>query len=163
MPDTHRYLIALGSNMRHAQIGPPRDVLDAAVEVLGDIGLLIESVSPTIITPPMGPSQRRFANAALVAQSFREPASMLGLLQATEAVFGRQRRGQRWRARVLDLDIILWSGGAWASHGLTIPHPAFRTRDFVLRPAGAIAGGWRDPISGLTLRQLSARLAKALP
>lgn len=160
MAPPHRYLIALGSNMRHAHIGSPRAVLGAAVEVLEDLGLVIEAVSPIFDNPPIGPSQRRFANAALVAQSDRDPVSMLGLLQATEDVLGRQRRGQRWRARVLDLDIILWSGGAWASPGLTIPHPAFRTRDFVLCPASAIAGAWRDPVRGLTVRQLNARLDK---
>jgi 2-amino-4-hydroxy-6-hydroxymethyldihydropteridine diphosphokinase len=60
---------------------------------------------------------------------------------------------------VLDLDIVLWSGGAWASPGLTIPHPRFRTRQFVLGPAASIAPTWRDPLSGLTLRQLAYRLA----
>lgn len=147
--------------MRHAQIGPPRAVLDAALEVLEDLGLVIEAVSPIFDNPPLGPSQRRFANAAMAVECDRDPHSMLSLLKATEAAFGRERRGQRWRARVLDLDIILWNGGAWASTGLTIPHPAFRKRDFVLRPASAIAGAWRDPISGLSVHQLNARLAKS--
>jgi 2-amino-4-hydroxy-6-hydroxymethyldihydropteridine diphosphokinase len=58
---------------------------------------------------------------------------------------------------VLDLDIVLWSGGAWSSPDLTVPHIAFRERGFVLDPAAAIAPAWRDPVSGLTLRQLAAR------
>ncbi len=89
------------------------------------------------------------------------PGALLGELQAIEHRFGRRDRGgQRWRARVLDLDIVLWSGGTWASPDLLIPHPAFRQRDFVLGPAAGIAPEWRDPLSGLSLRQLHARLTR---
>ncbi len=77
-----------------------------------------------------------------------------------ERVFGRDRRGQRWRSRTLDLDIVLWSGGTWYGPRLAIPHPLFRQRDFVLRPAAQIAPDWRDPVSGLTLRQLAARAVR---
>jgi 2-amino-4-hydroxy-6-hydroxymethyldihydropteridine diphosphokinase len=61
---------------------------------------------------------------------------------------------------VIDLDIILWSGGAWGEKGLTVPHAAFRERDFVLRPLLAIVPAWRDPVSGLSVRQLAARLGR---
>jgi 2-amino-4-hydroxy-6-hydroxymethyldihydropteridine diphosphokinase len=63
---------------------------------------------------------------------------------------------------VLDLDIVLWSGGPWASERLVIPHPEFRSRAFVLAPAAAVAPGWRDPVTGRTLRQLNARLLHAV-
>lgn len=99
---------------------------------------------------------------AAIVETDEAPGALLARLKAIEAAFGR-RRGQCWGARVIDLDIILWSGGAWASPGLTIPHPAFRGRDFVLRPLAQIAPGWRDPVSGRTIRQLVAidRAARA--
>ena len=50
-------------------------------------------------------------------------------------------RYSRWRARVLDLDIVLWSAGPWASERLVIPHGEFRRRAFVLGPAAAIGIG----------------------
>src|SRR3546814_4583193 len=59
---------------------------------------------------------------ALVASSL-DPPAMLDRLQAIEAAFGR-RTGQRWSARTLDLDILLWSGGIWSDDRLVIPHPA---------------------------------------
>jgi 2-amino-4-hydroxy-6-hydroxymethyldihydropteridine diphosphokinase len=64
---------------------------------------------------------------------------------------------------VLDLDIILWSEGAWEGRGLVIPHPAFRGRRFVLEPLAEIAPGWRDPLTSATIRQLLARLGRAKP
>ncbi|WP_435199220.1 2-amino-4-hydroxy-6-hydroxymethyldihydropteridine diphosphokinase [Qipengyuania sp. 902] len=153
----HRYILALGSNMRLSGVGGPRAVLRAAIEVLADQELDVLAVSPIIASAPVGPSQRRYANAAILVASHLSPPDMLSLLQAVERDFGRQRRGQRWRARTLDLDIVLWTGGIWVSPDLAIPHPAFRERPFVLIPAAQIAPGWRDPLTGLTLRQLEAR------
>ena len=71
------------------------------------------------------------------------------------------RGGRRWGPRVLDLDIVLWSEGPWAGPGPIIPHPEFRARRFVLAPLAEVAPGWRDPISGASVRQLLHRLGKA--
>jgi len=118
--------------------------------------------SPVIGTPAMGAAQRRFANAALVLESALDPPALLAALKRTERIFGR-RPGQRWGDRVLDLDVVLWSGGAWVTKSLAIPHPAFARRRFVLDPACAIAPGWRDPVSGLTIAHLQARLTRPRP
>jgi 2-amino-4-hydroxy-6-hydroxymethyldihydropteridine diphosphokinase len=70
-----------------------------------------------------------------------------------------------WRARTLDLDIVLWSGGALADieANLVIPHPAYRTRPFVLGPATTIAPDWRDPLTGLATKHLASRLTRRRP
>lgn len=155
----HRYLIALGSNMRVPAIGGPRQVVEAAVAALAAESLDVLAVSSVIDSDPVGPSRRRYANAAVVVETPRDPPDLLGVLQAIEARFGRRRRGAPWRARQLDLDIVLWSGGFCLGPGLTIPHARFRERPFVLVPAAQVAPNWRDPASGLTLRQLAARVS----
>ncbi len=155
----HRYLIALGSNQRHARHGSPRQVLQAAVAALGS---KVDAVSRVIDTAPLGPSRRRYANAAVVMRSKRDPERMLAKLKAIERKFGRRRGGMRWGPRVLDLDIILWDHGMWSTPGLNVPHISFRSRKFVLGPAAAIAPGWHDPVSGLSLAQLNARLTRSL-
>lgn len=157
-----RYLIALGSNIRHHRHGRPDRVLAAALEAMEEAGLRIVSKAPPISSAPIGPSRRRFANGAAVVETDLPPDALLDLLKTMEQRFGR-RRGARWAARVVDLDIILWSGGAWSTPDLTIPHPAFRQRPFVTAPASAIAPAWRDPLSGLTLRHLHTRLTRPRP
>ncbi len=128
------YLIALGSNQRHPRLGSPREVVSAAMDFLdGTLGEVLAR-SPIIDSAPEGPSQRRYANAALAIESRLDPDEMLYSLQALEAQLGRVRRGQRWRSRVIDLDIILWSGGIVDAPDLAIPHPLFRERAFVLEP-----------------------------
>ncbi|WP_315899696.1 2-amino-4-hydroxy-6-hydroxymethyldihydropteridine diphosphokinase [Qipengyuania gaetbuli] len=149
--------------MRVPGIGAPRAVLPKALERLADRGVEVEIASRIRASHPVGPSLRTYANGAAIMSARLDPPAMLALLQSVESEFGRDRRGARWRARSLDLDIVLWSGGAWFSPDLVIPHLLFRERDFVLRPAAEIAPDWRDPVTGLTLRQLAARAVAGLP
>jgi 2-amino-4-hydroxy-6-hydroxymethyldihydropteridine diphosphokinase len=118
--------------------------------------------SRIIPTPAMGAASRRFANAALVLESELDPPALLAALKRTEREFGR-RPGQRWGDRVLDCDIVLWSGGAWRTKALAIPHPAFAARRFVLDPACTIAPDWCTPPHGLTLAHHQARLTRPRP
>lgn len=150
------YAIALGSN-RRGRHGGPAGAVRAAAEALG-----VERLSTIRATPALGPAGRGFANAAALIATDLAPAELLAQLKSTERAFGR-RSGQRWGPRVIDLDIILWSGGAHGEDGLTIPHPAFRDRAFVLEPLAEIAPDWRDPITGATVRQLLARLRRRNP
>ena len=150
------YLVALGSN-RRGRAGGPAATVRAAAAAIGTIRL-----SPVIASAPLGPSFRRFANAVALLETTDAPPMLLARLQAIERGFGR-RRGRRWGARVLDLDIVLWSGGRWRSRTLSIPHPAFADRHFVLEPAAALVPRWRDPASNLSVRQLAARLTRRHP
>ncbi len=152
------YAIAIGSNRRHGRHGAPDGAVRAAVEAVGALGR-VSAVSRIHRTQAIGPAGRGFANAALLLESALEPAELLGALKAIERSFGR-RRGRRWGARVLDLDIILWSGGTVRSRRLNVPHPQMARRGFVLRPLAEIAGGWRVPASGLAVRHLAARLRR---
>jgi len=147
--------------MRHPRSGSPPQVLRAALKRLDQVpDLRVVAASAIVASAPVGPSHRRFANGAVVVETPLPPPALLSLLQRVEKEFGRRKIGQRWRARVMDLDIVLWSGGVWADPRLTLPHPQFRNRDFVLRPASAIAGDWRDPVTGMTIRQLHRRLTR---
>jgi len=152
------YLIALGSNQRHRRLGPPRAVIAAAIQRLAEQGLVIARTSRIVASRPVGPSQRIYANAVAIIETPLPPPALLALLQRIESEYGR-RRGQAWSRRVLDLDIILWAGGAFVSNApdLTIPHPLLRERSFVLGPAAEIAGDWRDPLTGLTIAHLATR------
>ncbi len=157
------YVVALGSNRSHHRYGRPPAVLAAAAAVLAAArGVKVKAVAPVVITPPLGPAGRSFANSALILTSKKPPDKLLDLLKGIERDFGR-RRTRRWGARVLDLDIILWSGGIWADGRLAVPHPAFRERRFVLDPLVRLVPDWRDPRDRLTVRQLRARLIRPKP
>jgi 2-amino-4-hydroxy-6-hydroxymethyldihydropteridine diphosphokinase len=155
-----RYLIALGSNVPHPRHGPPPKVLRAALVALGMCGLPVIAAAPIVASAPLGPSRRRYANTAAVIETRLPPLALLDRLQAIEAAFGRNRRGQRWRARTLDLDIVLWTGGAFDHARLTVPHRAYTQRAFVLGPATRVAADWRDPATCLCVKHAHARLTR---
>ena len=156
------YAIGLGSNRRHVRFGDPRRVLLAALAALESDDIEPVDASPIVASAPIGPSRRRYANAVALVASPLSPPEMLDRLKAIEFAFGR-RRGQRWSARTLDLDRLLWSEGAWSDAALTVPHAAMTVRDFVLGPLRMIAPAWRHPLSGQSVRQLAARLSRAKP
>ena len=154
---TTTYAIALGAN-RPGRHGSPSAAIALALARIGRV----VAVSPVIETPPLGPSIRRFANAAALVESDELPPALLARLKAIERALGR-RPGRRWGARPIDLDIVLWSVGRWRARTLTIPHLRWRDRRFVLAPLARIAPAWRDPDSGRTVRQLLAEVDRRRP
>lgn len=151
------YAIGIGSN-RRGRHGGPVDEVRAAIAAIG--GLV--AASPVIGSAPLGPSISRFANAAILIASDETPPVLLARLKGIEAAFGR-RRGRRWGARVIDLDILLWSGGTWRDSRLTVPHAALAMRGFVLGPLARIAPGWRVSPQARSVRQLAHAVDRPRP
>lgn len=148
---TTSYALALGSNRRSRHGSPAATVRAAFAE------LEPEAASAVRQTQALGPAGRSFANAAAIVATALDPPELLAALKEIERAFGR-RGGRKWGPRVLDIDIILWSGGAWAEAGIVVPHPEMRKRRFVLEPLAEIAPDWHDPLTGATVRQLLHRL-----
>ena len=157
---THLYAIAIGSNRPHGRYGRPTGVVEAAIAKLDEQFGLFDA-SPIILNSAIGGAGRDFANAVALVESELEPPEMLRRIKGIEREFGR-RRGKHWAARVLDLDIALWSGGRFRSRRLGLPHYALERRSFVLQPLAAIAPSWRVRGS-LTARHLAERLARRRP
>ena len=156
--------IALGSNRRHGTYGAPAAVVAAAIAALAAVGPVVAK-STIRTTPPLGPRQRRFANAVAAVATDAPLDVVLAELQAIERGFGR-RYGRRWGPRVLDLDIVaagaIVTPRAWrtARAGLIVPHRGAARRRFVLDPLVELASDWRHPVLHLTARQLRARLRR---
>ena len=150
--------IALGSN-----IGDRESHLAFAA---GRLAALFDDLrlSSAYETDPVGVlgTQGRFLNAAATAWTALSARSTLERLLAIERERGRQRP-YPGAARTLDLDLILFGDVVMHEVGLTIPHPRFRERLFVLDPLAEIASGWSDPVSGLTVGQLLANLRSESP
>jgi len=82
--------------------------------------------------------------------------ALLDLLLAIEREDGRQRPAPG-AARTLDLDLILYGDERLDEPGLTVPHPRFRERLFVLEPLAELEPGWIDPVSGVAVSDLLRR------
>ena len=156
---TGLYAIGIGSN-RPGQHGRPADTVAAAIARLdGDFGLF--DASAIVLNPATGGAGRDFANAVAIIESGLEPPAMLAALKGIEHDFGR-RPGKRWGPRILDLDILAWSGGSYRARGLSVPHPALAERPFAIGLLASLSPHW--PIEGaLNARHLANRLASRRP
>jgi 2-amino-4-hydroxy-6-hydroxymethyldihydropteridine diphosphokinase len=153
---TQLYAIAIGSNRPHGRYGRPPHVVEAAIARLDEKFGLFDA-SPILMNAAHGGAGRDFANAVALVESKAEPPEVLNVLKSLEREFGR-RRGRRWGSRVLDLDIIAWSGGQWSMRRLHVPHRSATSRSFVMGPLATIAPGWR--LQGyLTAQHFAHRLA----
>jgi len=127
--------VGLGANL-----GQPASQLQAAVLALAALpGTQVKKVSSFYRSAAIGPAgQPDYCNAVAQLDTALEPLLLLDALQAIETAAGRVR-GERWGARVLDLDLLLHGDTVCNSERLTLPHPELAQRAFVLGPLAEIA------------------------
>jgi 2-amino-4-hydroxy-6-hydroxymethyldihydropteridine diphosphokinase len=82
---------------------------------------------------------------------------LLDLLLAIERERGRERPFHG-APRTLDLDLVLFRDEMIGEPDLSVPHPRFRDRLFVLEPLAEVAPGLRDPVTKKTVSELLAAL-----
>ena len=155
-----RIFIALGANLEHPTYGPPRQVLEAALEELGRRGVAARRVSPWYRTAPVPASdQPWYVNAVAEVATDLPADALLARLHEVEDAFGRVRSVPN-AARLIDLDLLDFFGEiADGGPGRAIlPHPRMDTRAFVLRPLADLAPDWRHPRTGASIRALLAAL-----
>jgi 2-amino-4-hydroxy-6-hydroxymethyldihydropteridine diphosphokinase len=143
-----RAAVALGGNL-----GDREAILHTAIRELSrrlphaSASALVETDAIVVGTQPA------FLNGALVGDWGLDARALLDLLLSLERDAGRERP-YPGAARTLDLDLILFGSAIVEEPGLSVPHPRFRERGFVLEPLAEIAPDMRDPVSGLTVAEL---------
>jgi len=135
-------VIGLGSNL-----GDRRGYLAGAVRGMGELGV-VAAVSALYESPPFGPPQPDYLNAALRLRTDLSPAELLAGLLMLERRAGRER-GVRWGARTLDLDILWIFGKSVQEPGLVVPHPELGRRAFALLPLLDVAPDATDPSTAM--------------
>ncbi|PKM10090.1 MAG: 2-amino-4-hydroxy-6-hydroxymethyldihydropteridine diphosphokinase [Gammaproteobacteria bacterium HGW-Gammaproteobacteria-3] len=137
--------IGLGSNLEH----PARQILLARSAIAALVGVDELAFSSLYSSPPMGPQdQPDYVNAVMAVTTRLEPAELLRCLQRIEREQGRVRKEQRWGARTLDLDLLLYADRQLEEPDLIVPHPGLVERAFVLYPLSEIAPDLQVPGRG---------------
>ena len=117
-------------------------------------GCRVTGCSSLYRTEPVGvQGQDWYLNAAIAAEVEGSAAELLTGLLAIEADLGRVRR-QRWEARPIDLDLLLFGPHVIRGDRLTVPHPRMHQRRFVLIPLVELAPDLRHPVRAQTMRDL---------
>lgn len=122
--------IGLGSNLEQPLLQIERAL--EALNALNDTQLITDSGYYS--SQPMGPQdQPDYINAVALIETWLEPIELLDCLQKIENEQGRIKL-QRWGARTIDLDILLYGDEVINSERLTVPHVGLCERDFVYLP-----------------------------
>lgn len=123
--------ISLGSNL-----GDRADNLKFGLDRLGNTtGVEINAISSVYATSPVGTGpQPEFLNAAVRLHTDLSPMSLLHVCAEIEKASGRDPGEVRWAPRTLDIDIIFFGNARIDTPELTVPHPCYKDRLFVLLP-----------------------------
>ncbi|MBI4693592.1 MAG: 2-amino-4-hydroxy-6-hydroxymethyldihydropteridine diphosphokinase [Gammaproteobacteria bacterium] len=147
-----RVHLGFGSNLDD----PAAQVLTAVAEVGAIPGVTLVCCSNLYRTTPLGPAgQPDYVNAVAACDTTLEPHALLDALQAIETAHGRVR-AERWGARTLDIDLLLYGERVIADARLTVPHAELAAREFVVLPLLEIAPDLVVPGLG-PVRKLAAR------
>jgi len=120
-------VIALGSNLgdRQRYIRRAIDELRRAISIV--------RISSIIETDPVDAPPPKFLNAVVLGFTRLTPEELLDRLQAIENRLGRKRSTGN-APRTIDLDLILHGANVRRTKRLTLPHPRYREREFVMKP-----------------------------
>lgn len=138
MSSPESVLVALGSNL-----GDRRLNLLHAIQQLQSV-MRVVRVSAIHETDPVDApaGSPQFLNMVVAGFTTLTPEALLARLHEIEARLGRVR-GARNAPRTIDLDLIVHSANRRWSRDITIPHPRYREREFVMTPLRSLKLGWQ--------------------
>ena len=150
--------IALGSNLSN-EIGDSEKIVQAAITQLAtdpeiDVVKVSRWYRSKAITLPNTAPQPDYINGCAILKTSLTPLYLLEKLFKIEQLFGRERR-QRWGARTLDLDLLLYGDRQMDTTELVLPHPRMGDRAFVLLPLAEIAADWIHPVNQVAIGELA--------
>ncbi|MBP8132327.1 MAG: 2-amino-4-hydroxy-6-hydroxymethyldihydropteridine diphosphokinase [Candidatus Hydrogenedentes bacterium] len=148
--------VAVGSNIE------PETHIVAALDRLRD-AVIVTGISTFYVTAPIDrPEQQDYLNGAVAVEC---PTGARALkydtLRPIEAALGRVRSADRYAARTIDLDIMLFGDLTSREPGLALPDPDLRTRPFLLAAVAELAPGYIMPDTGEPLAVLLGNAGRA--
>lgn len=145
--------LGIGANLGQRE----RSVLEALRRIESDAIARVLRTSALYETEAVGMGLAPpFVNAVTQVRSLLSPKDMLIRLKAVESAMGR--RGGHNDSREIDIDLIACGRTVMETGELTLPHPRYHERGFVLIPLAEIAPGFVCPRTGLTVEQMIERL-----
>jgi 2-amino-4-hydroxy-6-hydroxymethyldihydropteridine diphosphokinase len=150
-----RVYIGLGSNL-----GDSLAYLNNATKTLSSHSQIAHlKLSHFYRSKPHGPQdQPDYINAVAQFDTDLDAYNLLAVLQRIEKDNERERTGEHWGARTLDLDLLLYGNIMIDSTTLTVPHPWMCERSFVLYPLQELSADLIFP-NGRTLAQCISKFS----
>lgn len=155
MTDTTIAYVGLGSNE-----GDRSGYIQSALGAIGlTDGVQLLRVSPIIETPALSlsGSQPDYLNAVAEIQTSLLPMDLLAALHRIETHLGRVR-SEKWAARTIDLDLLLYGDQIINESALCVPHRQLQLRSFVLDGLVQLCPQKIHPVLKQKMNTLAGRL-----
>ena len=128
-----RAFVAVGSN-----IEPEENVKKGLIKLAAQVH--VRGLSTFYRTPPLGrPEQGPFVNGVVEIETDLSPRELKTVLREIETECGRVRTHDKYAARTLDLDVIVYDNLVTSEQGLTLPDPEIPVRPFLAVPLAELA------------------------
>lgn len=146
--------VSAGSN-----IGPERNIREAIRMLASRVRVL--ALSTVYLTEAIGrPEQPPYYNCVLAIETMLQPLELKqNVLAPIENELGRIRSADKYAARTIDLDLILYEGVTLRSDELILPDPDIPRRPFLIAALRELAPGIVLP--GISLTAAEVALSKA--
>ena len=151
-------IIGIGSNLKSDIYSSRLKACQQSVELIKKKINVVCQSSWYETAPIPHSSQSNFVNGVISVKTESSSLDLLKLLLNIETKMGRTR-GVENAARIIDLDLIAYNNEIIETTSLTLPHPRFCERAFVVQPIKEIAPDWVHPVLGLTMVELLTRLS----
>lgn len=146
--------VELGSNIE------PGAYLPQAVARLAKLGRIL-NVSSAYRNPAVGPAgQPDFVNLAVRLETDLPPSELRASLRSIEVDLGRERTGDPYGPRIIDLDLSLYGGHDADLDGLLIPDPDILKRAYLARTLAQLDPHFIHPVTGQTLEEIADQLTQ---
>ena len=139
--------LSLGSNL-----GNKLNNLQSALDLISEKVGRITKVSSVYKTRSWGFKSDDFLNICIEVSTNLNPESVLDRVLKIENILGRKREdSDEYKARVIDIDVLLFDNEIIFYNNLKVPHPRMLERKFVLVPLTEIAANVKHPIEKKTI------------
>jgi 2-amino-4-hydroxy-6-hydroxymethyldihydropteridine diphosphokinase len=151
-----RVWVSVGSNIERE-----RHISAALADLRETFGELV--VSPVYETDAVGFEGDAFFNLIVGFDTSLTPSALHGLMREIEAHHGRERSGDKFAARTLDLDLLTYGDAVTEEGGKALPRDEILRYAFVLAPLADVAGDEMHPVLGESYSSLWERFAASNP
>jgi 2-amino-4-hydroxy-6-hydroxymethyldihydropteridine diphosphokinase len=143
-----RVYVSLGSN-----IEPEINICQALAALHANFANLL--CSTIYQSAAVGFEGNPFLNAVAAFETDYSSLALKTWLKALEEQQGRERGAQKFSARTLDLDLLLYDD--WIQAEQKLPHPDILHYHFVLQPLAELAPELKHPILGISYSDLATK------
>jgi len=120
----------------------------------------VTGVSRVYASPAVGPpGQPGFLNAAVLIETEIAPEELRWRLRRIESDLGRVRSDDKYAARPIDLDLVLYDDLVVDVATLRLPDPELLTRGYLAVTVAELSPERRHPLTGETMATIAGRLA----